>query len=757
MNKPLKFLAIGFGTIAILVALLVAYLSFAFDPNQFKAKITSTVLEKKQRTLTIDGDIKLRFFPKIGVELGKLSLSAKNSQENFAKLDGARVSLALLPLLSKKLVVDKVSLRGLNLHWRRDANGQSNIDDLTSQDSAENAEKTTPQASAEALQFEVEGIEVVDANIDVSDEKTKFFGALKNLQLSSGQIADKVPTQIHFSSHVTSQLDNKTVNDFQAEVNTGLRFDLTAQEFDLKKFGAVIDGLVQGNQLRMELKAPELQLKPKSVSVIASGLEAQLKTKLAQGDVDFKFTVPKLQIDESKASGDSMMASLQISGTQNVNAKLSTGAMSGTNKAFKLDGLQIEFERKQGTQNIKGTFRSALQGDLEAKIFTLPKFDVALRIQDPSLPQADIQLPLTGKLSLHLNEQSIQTELQSKFDESQLQAKVDVRGFSSPQIELNASVDTINLDRYMKPSVAPATNAGNAKAQPPAETPIDLSALKILRLNGKVSVGKLQVKNLKLTDLQLPLKASGGKLEMRGARARLYQGDLQSDVTVNANDNSYLIQQTLSNIQIEPLLKDAVNKDALEGRGSLKLHLQTQGKTSTELKHRLDGDIAVNLVDGAVKGINLAKSLRDFKTKILNKSDQDQTANNNEKTDFSAMSASIHFSDGIGKSDDLDMKSPFLRVGGNGTVNLRESMLDYVAKVTVVESAAGQGGADLAQLKNISIPVRIYGPFEKPAYKIQFAQIGSDVLKSAIKAKTAPIIEEKKKEVLDKLKGLFHR
>jgi hypothetical protein len=31
------------------------------------------------------------------------------------------------------------------------------------------------------------------------------------------------------------------------------------------------------------------------------------------------------------------------------------------------------------------------------------------------------------------------------------------------------------------------------------------------------------------------------------------------------------------------------------------------------------------------------------------------------------------------------------------------------------------------------------------------------VLKSAIKAKTAPIIEEKKKEVLDKLKGLFHR
>ena len=127
------------------------------------------------------------------------------------------------------------------------------------------------------------------------------------------------------------------------------------------------------------------------------------------------------------------------------------------------------------------------------------------------------------------------------------------------------------------------------------------------------------------------------------------------------------------------------------------------------------------------------------------------------------MSASINFVDGIGSSDDLDMKSPFLRVGGKGQVNLRNSSLDYTARATIVNTSAGQDGADLSQLKDLTIPVRISGPFDKLGYQLQFAQIGSEALKNAFKAKTAPVIEEKKKELKekvneqlkDKLKGLF--
>ena len=208
-----------------------------------------------------------------------------------------------------------------------------------------------------------------------------------------------------------------------------------------------------------------------------------------------------------------------------------------------------------------------------------------------------------------------------------------------------------------------------------------------------------------------------------------------------------------------------MKKDIVEGRGNLSLNINSHGKRVSQFKDNLNGTIRTQLLDGAVKGINLAKSLRDFKAKILNKTDQQQAANQLEKTDFSAMSASINFADGIGNSDDLELKSPFLRVGGKGQVNLRNSSLDYTARATIVNTSAGQDGADLAQLKDLTIPVRISGPFDKIGYQLQFAQIGSEALKSVLKAKTAPIIEEKKKELKEKvneklkdaLKGLFER
>jgi AsmA protein len=250
---------------------------------------------------------------------------------------------------------------------------------------------------------------------------------------------------------------------------------------------------------------------------------------------------------------------------------------------------------------------------------------------------------------------------------------------------------------------------------------------------------------------------------MNGIAAQLYQGSVAGNMGFDVDGNRFQMQQNLSNVQINPILVDFMQKDIVEGRGNLNVNINTHGKRVSQFKDNLNGNVRTQLTDGAVKGINLAKSLRDFKAKILNKADQQQAANKNEKTDFSAFSVSMQFVDGVGNSDDLDMKSPFLRVGGKGQVNLRNSSLDYTARTTIVNTSAGQDGADLSQLKDLSIPVRISGPFDKLGYQILFSQIGSEALKSAFKAKAAPVLEEKKKELKEKvneelkgkLKGLF--
>ncbi len=128
--KSLKYLLLGLGGLVALAVLALAVVSANFDANQFNSDITRLVKSRTQRTLAIDGKIKLAFFPKLGVELGKLTLSEHNGSKLFAAMNSARVSVDLLPLLSGQIVVDRISVDGLNTRLIRHKDGSSNFDDL---------------------------------------------------------------------------------------------------------------------------------------------------------------------------------------------------------------------------------------------------------------------------------------------------------------------------------------------------------------------------------------------------------------------------------------------------------------------------------------------------------------------------------------------------------------------------------------------------------------------------------------------------
>jgi AsmA protein len=276
-----------------------------------------------------------------------------------------------------------------------------------------------------------------------------------------------------------------------------------------------------------------------------------------------------------------------------------------------------------------------------------------------------------------------------------------------------------------------------------------LSALKTLELDGKLKVGQLQVDNIKAANVRVDMKAHNGRLDVNPLAASLYQGTVAGALMVNANTNQYAAQQKMTGISIGPLLRDAANKDVLEGKGNVTLDVTTAGTLVSQLKRALNGTARMELRDGAIKGIDLAGAVRTVKSKFGGQ-DAEGAASQKEKTDFSELSASFTIKNGVAHNEDLSLKSPFLRVTGAGDVDIAQDSVNYVVKTGVVASMSGQGGKELGELKGLTVPVRVSGPYDALKYKVEFSQMIGGASKEALKETAREALKENVKKQLDK-------
>src|SRR6266850_5517215 len=204
--KLLKWILIAVGGVVVLFAGALAFIAATFDPNQYKGQIADLVKEKTQRTLSIEGDIRLTLFPKLGVQLGKTRLSEFRSDQEFVGLDQMRVSLALLPLLSKQVVVDQVQLIGLRVNLVKHRDGQTNFADLFgAEEAAASVPAPMPSSTATApIKFDIDGIKVSEAAMSWKDEAAGAKYRVSELSLETGRVAPGVPVKFELAAAFTS-------------------------------------------------------------------------------------------------------------------------------------------------------------------------------------------------------------------------------------------------------------------------------------------------------------------------------------------------------------------------------------------------------------------------------------------------------------------------------------------------------------------------------------------------------------------------
>jgi AsmA protein len=456
-----------------------------------------------------------------------------------------------------------------------------------------------------------------------------------------------------------------------------------------------------------------------------SKVDGSIKGKVDQDTIEAKLSAPKVDIAADKASGEAVTLDFRLKGPRR-NAEL----------ALRIDGIQGS-----------------------AKALVVPKFTANVALSGPDMPR-EMKVPLSGSIRADLEKQTASADLTSKFDESNIQAKLGLAKFSPPAYLFDVNIDKLNLDQYFppKPKAAPTTPEGKAeKGAAPAkaaeDTPVDLSALKELNANGKLQVGALQAQGLKLANVKAEVKAANGRLDVPHS-ANLYEGSITGALGAQANGNRISVKENLAGISVGPLLRDFAQQDRLEGKGNISLDVAGAGATVNTIKKSLDGTAKLNLKDGAVKGIDVAGLLR--KVKSLGKSDEG-SADNKEKTDFSELNATFVIRNGVAQNNDLDLKAPLVRVNGAGAIDIGNSSMDYTVKAAVVATTKGQGGAGLEQLSGLTVPVKLSGPFDALKYKVDYGAVAGNLAKSKVGEKVQEQREKVEDRVKDRLKGLIRR
>ena len=129
--KALRILGIAIGVVLALLAAGIGVLYALFDGDKIKAELSRGVLEQKQRKLDITGKLELSVWPSVGIRLGRLTLSEPGGKDEFLALESARVEVAVMPLLSKQVQVQRVEVDGLKATVVKRKDGTLSIADLT--------------------------------------------------------------------------------------------------------------------------------------------------------------------------------------------------------------------------------------------------------------------------------------------------------------------------------------------------------------------------------------------------------------------------------------------------------------------------------------------------------------------------------------------------------------------------------------------------------------------------------------------------
>lgn len=486
---------LGAAIALVLIAILV--ILFVVDPNDYKEQIAGLVENVTGRTLTIEGDIKLTFYPWLGLDLGKVSLDNAPGFEKseFAKIVQTQVQVKLVPLLNKQLEVGTILLEGASLTLTRKPDGTNNWNDLA----ALGGEPEAAKDSKTIEKLTLNGIDLRNSKIVWDDQQADSRYVLSDANLRTSALLLNEPIKFSFNSDFeiigATQLRGQLALDSQVTLNQA------EQQYRLEPLQLI--ALVQGDHipegtLSINTQLVEVDLKQQTVTL--DGIIAEIMDAILSGELlvqqfqtnpeltgRVKLTNLNLQkwiklYFKSPPTGHSAenplarlkplfeqtpgLAGLETQFEANfADISLKNLRLSVDNNQFKTPQINLDIEKKSldlkafslrvlninvdGQFNAQQIFSSkpSASGQLAFAPFNLRKL-----LKQLELLQLLSAIPLPDEKLLPLKTAALKTEFHvqkaNKVNLKNLHLRLDDKQFNTPQFTLNLERETLDSGAF---------------------------------------------------------------------------------------------------------------------------------------------------------------------------------------------------------------------------------------------------------------------------------------------------------------------
>ena len=683
MRALLKFIA--YFVVAVVALFLITGLAvkFFFDPNDYKDDIETAVRDATGREFAIEGDLGFTLFPWLALETGRVTLGNADGfgDEPFFQIDGASLSVKILPLLfGDELSIGTASLDSLRVNLAVDASGRSNWDDLIER-----------QELADEVQVEEDEGPSVSVEKDLALDVANV--AIRNAAFTYRDDQAGTAYRLEEMNLETGRITGGN----PVPISGGFRFD--AQPDDIK---GRVDFSVTAN------------INPDSGDIILDALELDTRIEgVTEAPADIRLSAPAFAMNTDTQT-------------------MAPGAIELS--VFDLD-LRATIEPFSYADS------PAPKATLSIAAFSPRSLVTTLGAELPPTadPAALEFLRLDARADVSATRIAL-SDIVLAIDDTTFRGQLAVPRTESGSFELDLAGDTIDLNRYMAPASEEDVPADDAEA-PPAEIPAEL--LRAFNARGSLTLDEALMGRILFEDVELVLNLDDGRLRLHPISSRLFDGQYQGDVRVDASGDIPVlsVNERIQDVSLAPFGMAMFERQNLSGRINGTFQLTGRGQHMGEVQESLNGDIAFSLTDGAWEGTDVWYQLR--RTRAVIRQQPAPTPELPARTRFSEVSATGKVVNGVLNNNDFRAELPFMQLTGSGTVNLVEATVDYGLSARILDKPEIMGDVtdeEIADLTRTVLPVRISGSLAEPSFGLDLESLAKERVEEEVKERLLDLL-----------------